>query len=89
MWTVLEGAYRHMVCIIHHLAPQFYIKLVYKATVSFTLRIQIVSGSLFKVFIFISNQKFIFSHFYVKELFSVTINILKKDKKNAHEKMKK
>ena len=29
--------------------PQFYIQLVYKATFSFTFKIQIVSGSLFQI----------------------------------------
>jgi hypothetical protein len=53
--------------------PQFYIQLVYKATLSFTLRIQIVNGSLFRKIYFYFKVKS-----YVKQLFSGDASNMKK-----------
>ena len=47
-------------CMGIELTLQFYIQLVYKPTLSFTLRIQIVSGCLLLTFILNLKQKFIF-----------------------------
>ena len=43
-----------------HCSPQFYIQLLYKATLSFTLRIQMLIGILFLILISILKQKFTF-----------------------------
>ena len=67
--------------LLQWLTSQFYIQLVYKTTFSLTLRIQIVSGVIFKIFIFILEQKYILSNFLVR-----TQQYLKKN--FAHEKLK-
>ena len=45
---------------VKHIPPQFYLQFVYKATLSFTLRIQMLSGILFLILISILKQKFTF-----------------------------
>ena len=52
--------------LLQWLTSQFYIQLVYKTTFSLTLRIQIVSGVIFEIFIFILEQKYILSNFLVR-----------------------